>query len=192
MKHYQKLPIPSTSAWGKKSIWHWRIREFFTSIKNIVRWIPTIWKDRDWDDFYITKLLQKKIEFQRKYLVKHNRHTNIDRDNFWMTVVLNLIEKEHEEFYSLEKYDYEKSDWVFIPSKEFIDSFEIEINTAWENLDAYLSKYPASIRRVKKQYPEKDFSRKETLALYVGMHNQQRCRNLIFEILKRHLYEWWD
>ena len=38
-------------------------------IKNIIRWIPVLWKDRDWDDWYIYKILQKKIEYQRKEII---------------------------------------------------------------------------------------------------------------------------
>ena len=68
MKQYTKLPIPIDTAWDvPRYKWqrymHWRIKEFFTSIYSLIIWLPTIWKDRHWDDYYITKLLQKKIEF---------------------------------------------------------------------------------------------------------------------------------
>ena len=75
MKVYTKLPMPADSSWGKKTwkyyspIW---FNIFAEGVYNIIRWIPTIYKDKDWDDFYITKLLQVKIEHQREYLVKHN------------------------------------------------------------------------------------------------------------------------
>ena len=86
MKMYTKLPMPKDSSWGKKTwkyyspIW---FNTFAEGVYNIIRWIPTIYKDKDWDDFYITKLLQVKIEHQREYLVKHNRHENVANDNFY-------------------------------------------------------------------------------------------------------------
>lgn len=149
-------------------------------IKNIIRWVPIIYKDKDWDDYYITKLLQTKIEHQRKYLVEANRHTRIDIDNYWMTVLLNLLEREHEDYYSLEKYDY-------IVFGKSIMSPPIS-----ETLDKYLNKYPGIIRRVMKKYPDRDFSDKDTLSLYVGMMRQEKCRNLIFDIMKRYSKCWWD
>lgn len=159
---------------------------------NLLRWIPTIYKDRDWDDYYVTKILQKKIEHQREHLVKHNRHTRVDEDNYWMTVVLNLLEREHEEYYALEKYEYHESDISFVESSTRIGSYEVVEKITNCNLDEYLHKYPAAIRRVMKRYPEKDFVDKKTLALYVGSYNQERCRNLLFEILKRYSNRWWD
>ena len=76
MKNYEKLIIPEDSAWGRKTLsaraWrflHWRIRSFLTGCKNVIRWSPTIFKDRDWDDWHIYNILQKKIEFQRKEII---------------------------------------------------------------------------------------------------------------------------
>ena len=73
-----------------------------------------------------------------------------------------------------------------------VGSFEMEKTVIWENLDDYFKKYPNAVRRVKKMHPDKDFEDKETLALYLGMYNQKRCRNLIFEILKQKSDMWWD
>ena len=188
MIQYTKLPIPKGTAWEYKRfnnrllrIIHWRIKEFFHGIWNIIRWAPTIYKDEDWDDYYITKLLQKKIEHQRAYLVGANRHTNIDRDNYWMTVVLNLIERKHADYYDMERYDYIKL------GPDIFGDIESE------NLDEYILKYPGAKRAALKKY--NTFSRlddKETLSMYIGHIRQQKCDDLIFEILKRHSAEWWD
>ena len=42
-------------------------RDFYRRIKNVLRWLPTIWKDRDWDNCYITDILIKKLEFTRDF-----------------------------------------------------------------------------------------------------------------------------
>jgi hypothetical protein len=61
------------------------------------------------------------------------------------------------------------------------------------NLDEYLAKYPTAVRAVKKKYPEhRNLKDKHSLCLFVGIYNQERCRNLIFEILKRQSASWWD
>ena len=195
MKTYKKLTLPSDSAWDRRT---WRryapiwLKQFIDGLSNIIRWIPVIYKDKDWDDYYITKILQKKIEHQRAHLVKENRHTRIDEDNFWMTVVLNLIEREHEEFYGLEKYEYIKSNIEFVEAEDYPGSYTIKETVETDELDKYLAKYPASVRKVKKLHPDKDFSNQNTLAFYVGQYNQERCRYLLFEILKRYSNRWWD
>lgn len=192
MKTYTKLPLPKDSAWGRKT-WrryvHWRIRYFIDGVTNIIRWIPTLYRDRDWDDYYITKILQKKIEHQREYLVKHNRHLDISRDNFWMTIVLNLIEREHEDYYSLEYQDYVKEDMIFN------DDRSIDFKLIEDNSEAYLAKHKAALHRmIKENYMNvKDKMKNgKSVALILSMYNQERCRKLLYKVLERQLMRWWD
>jgi hypothetical protein len=186
MKQYTKLPIPKDTAWDDTrfkwgSYVHWRIRYFFTGVWNIIRWAPTIYKDKDWDDFYITKLLQKKIEHQRAYLVNANRHVNIDRDNFWMTIVLNLLERKHESYYELEPYDYIKY------GKRLGDP------PIQDASNVYVAKYPSASRAVKKgDMYDPTFHNSRALAMYMGDERQNKANRLIFKILERHSHEWWD
>ena len=187
MKQYTKLPIPVDTAWDDTRFkWgqyvHWRIRYFFNGIWNIIRWTPTIYHDRDWDDYFITKMLQKKIEFQRAHLVDANRHVNVDRDNFWMTVVLNLLERKHEDYYDMERYKY------ITFSKEFLADYEEE------RLDEYINKHFGVKRRVLAKYSGKYkyINEKDSLSLFIAQERQNKCNALIFEILKNHSAEWWD
>jgi hypothetical protein len=195
MKRYTKLPIPKDTAWERNT---WRryapiwFKEFVDGVTNIVRWIPTLYRDRDWDDFYITKILQKKIEFQREHLVKHNRHLSIPQDNRDMTWVLNLIERKHEDYYSLEKYDYEDSEFVFTPCEDKPNYSTIETKVNSENWDEYLAKYKGAVRRVKKLYPNKDLSDKGDLTHYVGRYNQERADRLLWRIMAERSARWWD
>lgn len=188
-----KLIIPNDSAWSRKT---WRsyapywLRDFVDGIVNLIDWLPIIWKDRHWDDYYITKILQKKIRLQRNYLVKANRHEGIDRDNYWMTVVINLIEREHDSYYETEHYNFISEDLTFKPTELNPTIFTLETTVKWEKLDEYLALYPSSLRAVKKKYP--NINDKRRLASYVSSHNQSKCRNLIFEILKQKSAYWWD
>ena len=192
MKTYHKLPLPKNSSWDKKtwrSYTHWRIKYVIDGICNIIRWVPTIFHDRDWDDYFTLKMLQKKIEHQRNYLVKHNRYTRVDEDNYWMTVTLNLIEREIKEYYSLEYMSYMDSDIIFLPSVRH--TYKVEFKTNSETLDDYLNKYPNSVKIVKKKNPDVNFN-KETLAFYVSKYNQEKSRTLLFNILNQYSNRWWD
>lgn len=52
---------------------YWNIRRIVrfyknikTGIKNLIKWLPIIWRDRDWDHLFLTELLEAKIKFMRK------------------------------------------------------------------------------------------------------------------------------
>lgn len=44
--------------------------DFVHGIKNLVRWFPIIWKDRDWDAHYINSMLKQKLVFMADYFDK--------------------------------------------------------------------------------------------------------------------------
>ena len=193
MKTYKQLPIPEDSAWERNTLYgklHWRIRYFLEGVKNIIRWIPTMYHDRDWDGTFILKILQKKIEFQRKELINANRHMDIDRDNRYMTLALNLLERVREEHYSLECMDYWDSNISFedVPDKPNLKSIEIE--TTAERFDEYLNKYPSSVRAVIKEHGEQND--KERLCLLVSYYNHNKANKLLFRVLEENVAHWWD
>jgi hypothetical protein len=193
MKTYKQLPIPKDSAWDRTTLFgmlHWRIRNFLTSCNNLIKWFPTIWYDRDWDGHFILKILQKKIEFQRKELVNANRHTRIESDNRDMTLALNLLERVKEEYYSLECMDYWNSEIVFDDVPENPELKSIEVNTTAERYGEYLSKYPSSVRALTKEHGEE--LDKERLCLMVSNYNHKKANKLLFRILEERLAYWWD
>ncbi len=196
MKNYKKLTIPEDSSWNRKTIsayiWrnlHWRIRYFIEGCKNIIRWAPTLYKDKDWDDWYIFTILQKKIEFQRKEIIYANRHTQVDRDNRDMTIVLNLIERVKDEFYNTEYLDYEESEFRFEPVEDNENLRSLEVDVLSERYDEFLKKYQSSVRKVLKERPNLN---KKDLCFYVSKHNQEKAHNLLFKILKERMRWWWD
>ena len=193
MKTYKPLPIPEDTAWDRTTLFgrlHWRIRSFLTSCHNLIKWFPTIWNDRDWDGHYILKILQKKIEFQRKELVNANRHTRIESDNRDMTLALNLLERVREEYYQMECMDYWHSDIVFEEIPNDSSRKLVDIVTKSERYDEFLSKYPSSVRAVVKEHGEQND--KQRLCLLVSYYNHEKANKLLFRILEERLTYWWD
>lgn len=47
----------------------YNIKQFFKKCHNVWRWLPVIWKDRDWDHGYIHDILIKKLEHQRDFFL---------------------------------------------------------------------------------------------------------------------------
>ena len=192
MKNYKKLIVPNDSAWSRNTLFsklHWRIRYFLVGVKNIFRWIPTLYKDKDWDEWHIFTILQKKIEFQRKEIVHANRHVGVERDNRDMTIVLNLIERVKEGYYETEYLDYEDSNFNFEPIEDNDELHRLKIDILSEKYDEYLKKYPSSVREVLKTQPNVN---RRDLCYYVSQHNQEKAHNLLFKILKERMRWWWD
>ena len=52
----------------------YKVRRFFRKCYNVIRWLPTIWKDEDWDDQYIVDILVKKLEHQRDFFLSDKTH----------------------------------------------------------------------------------------------------------------------
>jgi len=196
MKTFEKLTIPKDSAWSRNTLWgrlHWRIRSFLTGCHNIIKWAPTIFKDRDWDGWYIYNILQKKIEFQRKEIIYANRHTQVERDNRDMTIALNLIERVKEEYYGGEYLDYYESKFRFEPIEKHNDDdeeyFSMEQDIISENYDEYIKKYPSSVRKVLKEKPDLN---KKDLCFWVSRHNEEKANDLLHKVLKERMKGWWD
>jgi len=193
MKNYEKLIMPKDSTWGRDTLWrslHWRIRYFITGVKNIFRWTPTLYKDKDWDSWYIYNILQKKIEYQRQEIINANRHTDIDRDNRDMTIALNLLERVKDDYYGIEHIDYSKTEFDFIPVEGNSNLKEMKMTVLSENYDEFLKKYPSSVRKVLKE--KGNDLEKDVLCVYVAKHNQEKARKLLFKLLEQKIERWWD
>jgi hypothetical protein len=77
----------------------WRIRRFIRRAKNILRWLPIIWKDEQWDYYYIFEILKHKLIFTAEHTRKYGYHTLAEYDADKMMLCVRLIEKIQNEEY---------------------------------------------------------------------------------------------
>lgn len=75
------------------------IRRTVRKIKNIVRWIPILWHDEDWDYFYIYNLLQNKLLYVKKHILEQNSHLDSKHVASRIQTAINLIDKVKTEYY---------------------------------------------------------------------------------------------
>lgn len=166
-----------------------------TGVKNLYFWIPTIWKDRNWDYANIYTILERKIFLQRQYIVSNNRHMDVADDNRYMTIVLNLIDKVKNESYLTEYFDYNETtfDFVEIDRKDENGGklYELKTDIISENFDDYLNIYKNSTRIVKNKFKDDD-SDKSVIPHRVGLHNHIKAKRLLHKILEKKMSRWWD
>jgi hypothetical protein len=83
----------------------WRIRQFRRRLINLFRWLPIIWKDEQWDHYYIFEILKHKLIFMSKNIRKTGNHTLAEYDANRMMLAVRLIDKVQNEDYLIEFID---------------------------------------------------------------------------------------
>jgi hypothetical protein len=93
------------------------IRQFSIGVRNIIKWIPVLYKDRDWDFYYVYNILQKKLEFTEKAI----RDSSLENGGMYANKIrtaIKLIEIVRDEKY-LDEILMER-DWSMINVKKII------------------------------------------------------------------------
>ena len=177
------------------------IRFMYNRIRNLIRWFPIIWQDRDWDDWYIFTILETKLKHQAEYIGTKDRHTRAKRDAEVMMTCVRLIHKVKEEEYDGEYMDYHESsyNWLDMPDKPDYKQLDIELKS--ERFDEYFLKYPLDYKRVITNTANQIFSIdgdmhdvevKQRIAMNMGIVRQRRAHKLLFKLLERNILMWWD
>jgi len=177
----------------------WRISNFISKIKNIVRWFPIIWNDGDYDDSYIMEILKFKLSNQANYISKKDGRSQSQYDAQKMRLCVRLIEKFQEEYYNLEYFDYFNMDVSFTECEDRPDCKKMNTTVTNERFDEYIKKYPSVHRRVLKGEGWFDISKceddddiKYRIARNIAGINHQRGKQLLFRLLETHIESWWN
>ena len=80
----------------------WRLRQFKRKLINLLRWLPIIWKDEQWDYYYIFEILKHKLLFTAEHTRKYGYHTSSNYDADRIMLCVRLIEKVQNEDYLIE------------------------------------------------------------------------------------------
>ena len=186
----------------KISLW-WKFdgkymhKEFTRGVKNLWRWFPTIWKDRDWDDSYIFEIIRVKLEHQANYIGSRGIHVSANRDAEKMRLVAKLIQLQKDDFYSMEYMDYHNTEYDFVPTDDTKKWYTMEDTLISENFDDFFKKYPRQYKKVlsgelNRYGKEVDETDRQRIAMEIAHENQDRCRKLIFKIMESEIERWWD
>lgn len=175
----------------------WRINQFKKSVKNLIRWFPVMWKDRDWDDHYIWEILKTKLKYQSEYIGSRDIHVNAKYDAERMMWCVRLIDKIQDEFYSGEYMDYHESRFNWLDIEGDSENKQLDIQEISENYDEYFAKHKAAVRKVLANkelqiFELNDDNYKQRLAMNLGHYNEKRAQDLLFKILNRDIRGWWD
>ena len=169
--------------------------EFKQGIKNIIYWLPIIWKDRNWDSHYIFEIMMHKLKAQSKYIGERDIHTRSKRDSEVMMTCVRLMKKVQDEWYSMEYMDYHKTKHWFEPCEDKLGYSTWKSRELEENFDEYFTKYPLIYKRVidgEGIFKLDGTDDKNRIAMNIAHINHDRARKLLFKIMEQNIEGWWD
>lgn len=162
-------------------------KHFLYGIKNLWKWFPVIWRDRDWDQHFIYEVLIHKLEKQATCFSQSEYSTRSKREAEKMLLCARLARIQQEDLYVDEFYESYEMKHEFIPTDETKKWYTMESEIISENFIDYFAKYQRQYRLVNKT--DKD---KEDIAREIAYKNQERSRKLLFKIMEQNIERWWD
>lgn len=146
--------------------------DLWYGIKNLVIYFRVIWRDRNWDFYYIYALMEKKISLQRKCVEKFSLHEDKEKTIKQMKFAENTLRRLMEDDY-------------------YFQAFE-KFNKKWGELEWVKNEFgDALVRRGAKGNEEE--CHKE-LVEHFEIENMLRSRDRrnLFRLLDKHINTWWN
>ena len=81
---------------------YFNIKRLIRKTKNVLRWLPIIWRDENWDYYHIYELLKWKLKFMSNAIRENGNHVSAKYDADRMMLAVRLIEKVQNEDYLME------------------------------------------------------------------------------------------
>ena len=72
--------------------------EIIYRLKNLFRWIPVIYRDMDWDHYYIYEILKFKLKNQAEHL-NSSPYSDFDREYERLQTIIRLMDRVQNEYY---------------------------------------------------------------------------------------------
>lgn len=160
----------------------YRIKRFFRKCRNVIRWIPTIWKDEDWDQTYIYDMLLLKLERQRDFFLSDRAYAaNAKETANQIQTAIDLLHMTRDswEFYEcpvLEELDAKWGKGVLRTEPYGNDSYQLHIDIDGVKTEADKAQYNEEFKKGMEQ------ARKE----------YQKDKRTAFKYIADHIDYWWD
>jgi len=72
---------------------------FFESIAKVFKWLPIIWKDRDWDQSYFWRIVEMKLSTMEDLFENYGSGANSKNDAKKIRIMKNLAKRMYDEDY---------------------------------------------------------------------------------------------
>jgi hypothetical protein len=122
-----------------------------------------------------------------------NRFIDSEGQVFKLRTCVRLIQKLQDGYYTTEMHEYWENEMRMEPI-EGSTNYSLEFDELRNDLDQYLVKYPNDVRRALKSTYLKDIKEptNRQIAIVVSRFKEDRAKKLLFQIIERNIFSWWD
>ena len=158
-----------------------KIANFFLSIKNIIRWIPTLFKDREWDYSFMLEIEQRKLKNMIKWY---------EQNDYGHSVSGHRIVREMKLAISLIDIILEKDNWWHIDNAYYPEYYNFVANQPLQQKCFILDKY-VNTRNYKRFFPllSDNVIKQSVWTIELRVKKAWVLYNALRE---RYMLQWWD
>jgi len=149
-------------------------------VGNLIRWFPVIWRDRDYDEHYLFAVMKKKLRQMAK-CQKIGPTMSGEETAKKMNICVNLLDRLMKSDYDVEALRKVEEKWgelIDISSPNPDNRGYYEFKMKYEN-----------VKTPKDEEESRKMSRRETK---LGDARQQYDKDYLFDIIKKHIFGWWN
>lgn len=118
-----------------RSIWWFFRYDIHQGIGNLVRWFPIIWHDRDWDQNYLLRIMEKKFRRMSELQENHGNSLHAPRYARQLKIAAHLCHRMIEDDY------YENAKFYGYPSRAWAKEVSAVEKQDKEMLGKLIGKY---------------------------------------------------
>lgn len=163
-------------------------KDFFRRVHNVLRWLPTIWKDRDWDDSYIAEILIKKLEFTRDFYLSDKAY-NADADEV-AEQIQEAIDRLHQTKDSWEFYEDPAIEQL--QQKWGLTTFSFEPFTSDANGNVLTYEMKSKVEKVNTPEEEEQYSKEFRESLQEARQRYMQDKKDAYKFIAKNIDKWWD
>jgi hypothetical protein len=160
----------------------YQIKRFIWRIKNIIKWIPILWNQFDWDYNYALEVFKFQLKKTSEYLNSDDARTLSAK--FYsgrINTIIKLMNKVYEDDYSMEYLDKVKALYPELSFKtKFIETekgnFSIKYEFELSESEEVIDKVNASL----------DLHRK------LSYEKQEKAHRILWKLIERNIRNLWD
>lgn len=110
-------------------------------VKNLIKWFPVIWKDRDWDYIFLLRLIEKKLRFMADDMEKHGIHEGDEEDIKNMRKCVeyckNMVDDCNKPYHDIAFKEHYKKYKEYYDKKQFFNPLNIPLDICkdWERCE---------------------------------------------------------
>ena len=163
-----------------------KIKDFFVydikyGIRNLIRWFPIIWYDRNWDHYFIYRMLRYKLYLMEKHIRTFGHHVDHIRDANKIRTCMLLLDRLIDDIHHDMAFKRYHEKWGR-PDMHFVDS---------ESCPGF-KRVEFTHENVKTEEDER--LREKEYRFYLDAEDALKKQDLdmLFKLMRKHIESWWD